>query len=176
MIAGLFFSFMFLGIPFAAASLFYSRKGFKQLRDEGRSKIGLIIIIIVALLEIIGGIAWLAAPDRWPVEGEEMTPRKRKLLGRNAGVMLREAVFETADAIESESREGYEVTRKRVLFEEVLLVTIHREMGALYVISMAAATIIFAGIAILGRSEPAVAISLASSRCRSSSLAWSGWC
>jgi uncharacterized paraquat-inducible protein A len=60
MIAGLFFSFMFMGIPFAAASLYYSRKGFKQLRAEGRSKIGLIIIIIVAILEIIGGIAWIA--------------------------------------------------------------------------------------------------------------------
>ena len=60
MIAGLFFSFMFLGIPFAAASLFYARKGFKQLRDEGRSKIGLIIIVIVALLEIIAGIALIS--------------------------------------------------------------------------------------------------------------------
>jgi uncharacterized paraquat-inducible protein A len=61
MIAGLFFSFMFLGIPFAAVSLYYSRKAFKQLRDEGRSKIGLIVIIIMAILEILGGIAWLAA-------------------------------------------------------------------------------------------------------------------
>ncbi|HEV7573387.1 MAG TPA: hypothetical protein VGQ21_17955 [Thermoanaerobaculia bacterium] len=60
MIAGLFFSFMFMGIPFAAASLYYSRKAFKQLRAEGRSKIGLIIIIIVAILEIVGGIAWIA--------------------------------------------------------------------------------------------------------------------
>jgi uncharacterized paraquat-inducible protein A len=73
MIAGLFFSFVFMGIPFAAASLFYARKGFKQLRGEGRSKIGLIIIIIVAILEIIGGLAWIAvlivglANVKWPV-------------------------------------------------------------------------------------------------------------
>jgi len=87
-----------------------------------------------------------------------MTPGKRKLLGRNAGVMLRETVYETADAIECEAREGYEVTRKRVLFEEVLLVTIHREVGTLYVITMAAAAVIFAGVALLGRREPAVAI------------------
>jgi uncharacterized paraquat-inducible protein A len=60
MIAGLFFSFMFLGIPFASASLYYSRKAFKQLRDEGRSKFGLIVIIIIAILEIIASIAWLA--------------------------------------------------------------------------------------------------------------------
>lgn len=60
MIAGLFFSFMFLGIPFAAASLYYSRKAFRQLREEGRSKIGLMIVIIMALLEIVGGLALIA--------------------------------------------------------------------------------------------------------------------
>jgi hypothetical protein len=90
-----------------------------------------------------------------------MTPAKRKLLGRNAGVMLRETVYETADAIESESHEGYEVTRKRVLFEEVLLVTIHREVGLPYIITMAVATVIFAGIALLSMRTPAVAIPFA---------------
>jgi hypothetical protein len=88
-----------------------------------------------------------------------MTPAKRKLLGRNSGVMLRETVYETADAIESEAHEGYEVTRKRVLFEEVLLVTIHREVGTAYVILMAVVTVIFGGVALVGRSEPAMAIS-----------------
>jgi uncharacterized paraquat-inducible protein A len=57
MIAGMFFSFMFLGVPFAAVSLFYARKGFKQLRAEGRSKAWLIIIVIIDILEIIGGLA-----------------------------------------------------------------------------------------------------------------------
>jgi hypothetical protein len=90
--------------------------------------------------------------------GAEMTPAKRKLLGRNAGVMSRETVYETADAIESESNEGYEVTRKRVLFEEVVLVTIHREVGLPYVITMAVATVIFGGIALLAGKEPAFAI------------------
>jgi uncharacterized paraquat-inducible protein A len=72
MLAGLFFSFMFLGIPFAAASLYYARKGFKQLRDEGRSKVGLIIIIVMDVFEIILGIGWIAvlivglANMKWP--------------------------------------------------------------------------------------------------------------
>src|SRR5207302_11083915 len=61
MIAGLFFSFLFLGVPFGAVSLFYARKAFKQLREAGRSKFGLIIVIIFAVLEIIAGIAWIAA-------------------------------------------------------------------------------------------------------------------
>jgi hypothetical protein len=90
-----------------------------------------------------------------------MTTANRKLLGRNVGAMLREAVYETADAIECESREGYEVTRKRVLFEEVLLVTIHREVGTPYVSAMAVATIVFGGLALLFQlwgHEPAAAI------------------
>lgn len=87
-----------------------------------------------------------------------MTPGKRKRLGRNVGAMTRETVFETADAIESESREGYDVTRKRVLFEEILLVTIHRELGVLYVTLTAALTVTFAGVAFLSRSVMGVAI------------------
>jgi len=87
-----------------------------------------------------------------------MNPGKRKRLGRNVGAMTRETVFETADAIESESREGYDVTRKRVLFEEILLVTIHRELGVLYVTLTAALTVTFAGVAFLSRSVVGVAI------------------
>ena len=78
-----------------------------------------------------------------------MTPGKRKLLGRNVGAMSREAVYETADAIESESRAGYEVTRKRVLFEEVLLVTIHTELGTGYFLLTLLMTLILGSIAVV---------------------------
>jgi uncharacterized paraquat-inducible protein A len=61
MIAGLFFSFMFLGIPFGIASLYYARKGFKQIRAEGRSAVGLTFIVLFAILEIVAGLALLAA-------------------------------------------------------------------------------------------------------------------
>jgi hypothetical protein len=90
-----------------------------------------------------------------------VTPGKRKLLGRNVGAMSREVVFETADAIESESREGYEVTRRRVLFEEVLLVTIHRELGTGYFVIVLLMTLILGSIAIVfqfGAHVPAAAI------------------
>jgi uncharacterized paraquat-inducible protein A len=59
MIAGIFFSFMFFGIPFALVSLFYARKGFKQLRDEGRSMAGLIVTIVLASLELLAGLTLL---------------------------------------------------------------------------------------------------------------------
>jgi hypothetical protein len=77
-----------------------------------------------------------------------MTPVPRKRIGRNAGAMTRELIYETADAIEVESREGYEVSRKRVLYEEVLLVTIHRTIGALYVVSTALVALFFGGVAL----------------------------
>ena len=60
MIAGLFFSIMFLGIPFASASLYYARKGFKQLRAEGRTIAWLVITVIIASFEILGGLALIA--------------------------------------------------------------------------------------------------------------------
>jgi hypothetical protein len=90
-----------------------------------------------------------------------MTPAPRKQIGRNFGAMTRELIFETADAIEVESREGYEVTRKRVLYEEVLLVTFHRSLGVPYVIALAALTLLFGGLALiflLGAHEPGFAI------------------
>ncbi len=87
-----------------------------------------------------------------------MTPGPRKRLGRNVTAMRREAIFETADAIEVESREGYEVTRKRVLYEEVLLVTIHRAVGIPYVISLGLFAIIFGTVALIGFREPVVFI------------------
>jgi hypothetical protein len=91
-----------------------------------------------------------------------MTPASRKQIGRNVGVMTRELIFETPDAIEVESREGYEVSRKRVLYEEVLLVTFHRALGKGYVIFMAVMAAFFGGLALiflLGAHEPAFAIS-----------------
>ena len=87
-----------------------------------------------------------------------MTPGPRKQIGRNVGAMTRELIFETTDAIEVESREGYEVTRKRVLYEEVLLVTFHRAVGLPYVISVGLVGLIFGTVALIAIREPAVSI------------------
>ena len=78
-----------------------------------------------------------------------MTPSWRKKIGRNVGLMTREVIFDTPDAIEVESREGYEVTRRRVLYEEVLLVTFHRTLGTPYVVFMAVMTSLFGGLALI---------------------------
>jgi uncharacterized paraquat-inducible protein A len=55
MIAGLFF--IFIGILFGSVSIHYARRGFKQLREDGRSTVGLVIIVIVAVLEILVSVA-----------------------------------------------------------------------------------------------------------------------
>jgi hypothetical protein len=56
-IAGIFFSFMFIGLPFGAVAVFYSIKGRKQRRNEGRSTAGVTVTLILGILEIVGGLA-----------------------------------------------------------------------------------------------------------------------
>lgn len=56
-IAGIFFSFMFLGLPFGAAAMYYGLKARNQRRVEGRSITGPIITIVIGILEMLAGIA-----------------------------------------------------------------------------------------------------------------------
>src|SRR5712692_1290442 len=65
---------------------------------------------------------------------EDQMNAPRKKLGRSTQAFAREAVYEMADGLETESSEHYEVIRKRVLFEDVLLVTYHREIGIWFMI------------------------------------------
>src|ERR1700741_1163566 len=55
-IAGIFFSFMFLGLPFGAAATYYGIKARKQRRTEGRSITGPVITIVIGILEMLAGI------------------------------------------------------------------------------------------------------------------------
>src|SRR5688572_16368912 len=59
-IAGLFFSIMFLGLPFGGAAMYYAIQARKQRRDEGRSTAGVTFIMILGLLEMLAGIASFA--------------------------------------------------------------------------------------------------------------------
>ncbi len=58
-----------------------------------------------------------------------MTVARRTLLGRGSTLSSRLRVFRTPDAVEVDEIEGYDVTRRRVRFDEVLLVTYHRIVG-----------------------------------------------
>jgi len=61
---------------------------------------------------------------------------RRTFLARRTGLGSIERVYRTRDAIEVDELEGYDVTRRRVLFDEVFLVTHHQEVGWAFVFAM----------------------------------------
>ena len=63
---------------------------------------------------------------------------RRTFVARRVGLSSVERVYRTRDAIEVDELEGYDVTRRRVLFDEVLLVTRHKEIGWAFVVAMLA--------------------------------------
>jgi hypothetical protein len=60
----------------------------------------------------------------------------RILLGKRAGVTTRERVFRRPDAIEVDEAEGYDVSTRRVFFDEVQLVTYHQKVGTGFVVTL----------------------------------------
>ena len=60
-----------------------------------------------------------------------MTPN-RVLIGKWATIVTREKVYQTPEGLEIEINEHYEISQRRVFFEDVQLVTYHREYGRLY--------------------------------------------
>ena len=54
---------------------------------------------------------------------------RRTLLGGQRGLLSNVRVYRTADAVEVDEVEGYDVSRRSVLLDEVLLVTYHQAFG-----------------------------------------------
>jgi hypothetical protein len=75
------------------------------------------------------------------------TAPKRTLLGTESGIATRQRVYETDDGIIVESTDQYELSRKSVLFEDVVLITYHREIGWTYVLVLSAVAFVFLAIA-----------------------------
>jgi hypothetical protein len=61
---------------------------------------------------------------------------RRTFVARRLGLSSVERIYRTRDGIEVDELEGYDVTRRRVLFDEVLLVTYHKEVGWAFVVTM----------------------------------------
>lgn len=72
----------------------------------------------------------------------------RVLLGKRSGLSSRQRVFRTPDAVEVEEAEGYDVSRRRVWLDEVLLVTHHRTYGLGFLLTMAAFALFFGLVSI----------------------------
>jgi hypothetical protein len=57
----------------------------------------------------------------------------RKPIGRSLSLAGSELVYQTADGFEIRRSDHYRTEELRVFYDDVMLVTIHREVGALYV-------------------------------------------
>ena len=55
-LAGFVFMWMFLGLPFGAATLYYARKGWTQRKEDGRPVAGVVVAALFGALELIMGI------------------------------------------------------------------------------------------------------------------------
>lgn len=73
----------------------------------------------------------------------------RKLLGKSRTLGSRAEIYLVDDGLVIEANEQYDVVQRRVLFDDVLMVTIHREKGALYLAGTAVIALFFLGLAIL---------------------------
>ena len=72
----------------------------------------------------------------------------RHRLSRYTSLVGREAVYQLEDGLEVESNQYYDVTRRRVFFDDVLLVTYHRESSPLYLVITAVFGLLFLAIAV----------------------------
>jgi hypothetical protein len=77
-----------------------------------------------------------------------MTPN-RTLLRRSRTLVGSDATFLTPDGLDVDSTQNYEVVRRRVFFDDVYLVTIHRERGIAYLIVNGLFAAFFLGLSIL---------------------------
>jgi hypothetical protein len=73
----------------------------------------------------------------------------RKVLSRWRTAASRETVYQTADGLDVESNQQYEIVERRVLFDDVLLVTLHRYVGIAYPLVTGLFAAFFIGIGIL---------------------------
>jgi hypothetical protein len=71
----------------------------------------------------------------------------RKLLGKSRTLVSRAEVYHAGDGLEIETTEQYDVVQRSVLFDDVLMVTLHREFGAIYLLLTGILALVFLGIA-----------------------------
>lgn len=77
-----------------------------------------------------------------------MTPH-RTLLRRSRTILGSDASFLTPDGVDVDSTQNYEVVRRKVFFDDVYLVTLHRERGIGFLVVNGLFAAFFLGIAIL---------------------------
>jgi hypothetical protein len=86
---------------------------------------------------------------------------KRTRIGRNNDLATRQIIYRTPQGIEVDELDHFEVVRKRVFYDDVTLVTYHRQQGWGFVVFMAVAVLFFGTLAAISSSVPPLAMSLA---------------
>ncbi|MCU1245503.1 MAG: hypothetical protein JWN02_1413 [Acidobacteria bacterium] len=91
--------------------------------------------------------------------------QKRKLLGRFRGIATNQSIYEVADGIEIDESDNFEMQRRRVLYEDVLYVTHHREVGVAFPVINAclALSFFFGGAAAYANGSTPAALIIAAS-------------
>ncbi len=85
----------------------------------------------------------------------------RTRIGRNSGLATRQAIYRTPAGIEVDEHDHFEVVRKRVFYDDVLLVTYHREPSWGFVVFTALLVIFFGILAAVAKDVPPLAMPLA---------------
>lgn len=80
-------------------------------------------------------------------------PSSRRRIGRWSNVATRQVVYQTDDALEVEEIDLTELTRKRVYFDDILLVTMYSRVGIAFVVTMAVFFLLLVTAAALFQSE-----------------------
>ncbi|HYH47320.1 MAG TPA: hypothetical protein VEG34_16690, partial [Thermoanaerobaculia bacterium] len=74
----------------------------------------------------------------------EPVRQPRRYLGRAQSLSERVRTYWTAEALEVDRADNYEIRRRRVFFDEILLVTLHNTRGVLVAILPLCLALLFA--------------------------------
>jgi len=88
-------------------------------------------------------------------------PTKRTRIGRNNDFATRQVVYRTPLGIEVDELDHFEVLRKRVFYDDVILVTYHRQQSWGFIAAMGLVILLFGALAGIARSVAPLAMTLA---------------
>jgi len=84
----------------------------------------------------------------------EPVRRPRRYLGRAQTLSERVRTYWTEEALEVDRADNYEIRRRRVFFDEILLVTLHNTRGFLISVIPLLTGLLFATLALVSMGEP----------------------
>jgi len=87
-------------------------------------------------------------------------PTKRTRIGRNNDFATRQVVYRTPLGIEVDELDHFEVVRKRVFYDDVLLVTLHRQQTWGFLVLAAIVVLLFGGLTVVAKDVPPLAMTL----------------